>query len=438
MKRPLAAVALLALLAILTVSIAAAQSAGYSRIYNFKGGADGSQPKGTLIRNTNGNLFGTTYGGGTGAAGTVFELVSGEGDAWTKTILHSFGNSPDGAGPYAGLTFGNGVLFGSTLTGGIGGGTVFEVVPPASPDGAWSESVLYALPGGCSVRNVYGGVTLTPSGSLLGTAEWDACEGGALRIGVGGSLFLLEPPSESGGSWKPNVVVDMNQVSIGTAPQAAVVGSGGSFYGTDASNCGTAYEATPVNGAVGWAATSIHDFVGWPTDGCSPRGPVIAARDGVLYGTTQGGGSASHCALYSSGGCGTVFQLTPPTTPGGPWLETVIYSFTGENGDGAYPDAGLTLGENGVLYGTTAYGGVASASACAYYGSTGCGSVFQLTPPTTPGGAWTETILHGFTGEDGDGSVPYGGLVLSPNGVLYGTTSLGGTANKGTVFSVTP
>jgi uncharacterized repeat protein (TIGR03803 family) len=64
--------------------------------------------------------------------------------------------------------------------------------------------------------------------------------------------------------------------------------------------------------------------------------------------------------------------------------------------------------------------------------------VFQLTPPTVPGGAWTETILHSFTGQDGDGSVLIAGLKLSPSGTLYGTTSGGGNANKGTVFSVTP
>jgi uncharacterized repeat protein (TIGR03803 family) len=137
-------------------------------------------------------------------------------------------------------------------------------------------------------------------------------------------------------------------------------------------------------------------------------------------------------------GCGAVFQLTPPTTSGEGWTESVIHSFTGNNGDGAYPQAGLLLGPNGTFYGTTSYGGVESGSACSYFGSHGCGTVFQLTPPTTPGGAWTETILHGFTGENGDGSVPYGGLTLSPGGTLYGTTTAGGTSNKGTVFSITP
>jgi uncharacterized repeat protein (TIGR03803 family) len=161
----------------------------------------------------------------------------------------------------------------------------------------------------------------------------------------------------------------------------------------------------------------------------------------VLYGTTLSGGSGPFpdCYFDTEIGCGTVFQLTPPATPGGAWTESVIYNFAGGIGEGAYPYASLVLGKNGVLYGTTSYGGTsASGSACPSDANPGCGTVFQLTPPATPGGAWTETILHGFTGQDGDGAVPYGGLTLSPSGTLYGTTAAGGTAGGGTVFSIVP
>lgn len=101
----------------------------------------------------------------------------------------------------------------------------------------------------------------------------------------------------------------------------------------------------------------------------------------------------------------------------------------------------MVVGKSGTLYGTTSAGGsAASASACpASYDVVfpGCGIVFELTPPSTPGGAWTETVLHSFSGQDGDGAIPVG-LTLSSSGVLYGTTSAGGTAGKGTVFSLVP
>ena len=115
----------------------------------------------------------------------------------------------------------------------------------------------------------------------------------------------------------------------------------------------------------------------------------------------------------------------------------MIYSFTGANGDGASPAAGVVLGKNGVLYGTTTFGGNATACHNPYTQASGCGTVFELTPPSTPGGVWTATILHSFTGPSGEGSLP-GPLTASPVGVLYGPTWSGGTAGKGTIFAIQP
>jgi hypothetical protein len=161
----------------------------------------------------------------------------------------------------------------------------------------------------------------------------------------------------------------------------------------------------------------------------------------VLYGTTFLGGSGLPCTYGSFvvSGCGTVFQLTPPATPGGAWTESVLYSFSGSDSDGACPAAGVVLGKNGVLYGTTTYGGSAtSGSQCnSGFGATGCGTVFQLTPSAAVGGPWTETILHSFTGQNGDGSIP-GPLTLSPKGVLFGPARSGGDVGAGTIFAVEP
>lgn len=135
-----------------------------------------------------------------------------------------------------------------------------------------------------------------------------------------------------------------------------------------------------------------------------------------------------------------MFQLIPPSTPGGTWTENVIYSFPGVNGDGSIPSQGsLVVDKNGVPYGTTQCGGTGSTAGfpCLAYNVTGSGTVFSLTPPTTPGGAWTETILHNFTG-GADGAVPVAGLTPGPNGVLYGTASQGGSSGNGTVFSIKP
>jgi uncharacterized repeat protein (TIGR03803 family) len=143
---------------------------------------------------------------------------------------------------------------------------------------------------------------------------------------------------------------------------------------------------------------------------------LIADQAGNLYGTARGGGQE---------GGGVVFELTPPSAAGGRWIETALYSFP-SHGDGDFPMGGLTFDAAGNLYGTTAYGG-----------TPGNGSVFELSPPAIPGGAWTETTLHHFAGGS-DGEVPVSGVVLDSNGNVYGTTYYGGTANAGTIFELSP
>jgi hypothetical protein len=100
-------------------------------------------------------------------------------------------------------------------------------------------------------------------------------------------------------------------------------------------------------------------------------------------------------------------------------------------------NSSVLLGENGVLYGSTAYGGLMGPRCLnGITEAIGCGTVFELTPPTEPGGAWMETILHSFTAQNGEGSDP-GQLILSPNGVLFGATGDGGLGT-GTIFALKP
>ncbi|MGA2577024.1 MAG: choice-of-anchor tandem repeat GloVer-containing protein [Bryobacteraceae bacterium] len=292
-----------------------------------------------------------------------------------------------------------------------------------------------------------GPLLIGPGGALYGTTFISHYAQGFGSDG--GSVFMLTPPSAPGGSWAESTLWDFfaNGISLGVNPNAGVVSAGGSLYGTtyydlDGEGCGRVYQLSAPTGSGGaWTGTAIYSFGGPGGDGCFSQAPLTVGAGGVLYGTTLAGGSGTPCSHlpYLSSGCGTVFQLTPPTTEGGAWTETVIYNFMGTNGDGAYPTAGVVLGEDGVLYGTTGYGGNAtSGSPCnSYAGVTGCGTVFALAPPAAPGGAWTETILHSFTGQNGDGGNP-GPLVISSTGVLYGPATSGGTAGAGTIFAVKP
>jgi len=110
---------------------------------------------------------------------------------------------------------------------------------------------------------------------------------------------------------------------------------------------------------------------------------------------------------------------------------STLYTFTGQNGDGASPDGGV-VGGNRALYGTTEFGG--GSTACL---SSGCGAIFALEPPAAPGGAWTESILYNFAGGPTDGAYP-NAVAMGKDGVLYGTTSNGGLENDGVVFALEP
>jgi uncharacterized repeat protein (TIGR03803 family) len=436
------AAALLAL-ALLTAHGGAAQTFG--TIYSFNL-SDGGRPDGVIF-GKNGSLYGTTGGGGGSGSGTVFELAPVKGGGWTETVLFSF-NGSDGLepGPNSTLAFGsNGALYGTTLEGGSGdnGGTVFELAPPAAAGGVWTQKVLYSFPGQTGMRLPFGGVLVGPDGALYGTAQASNL---VLGRSAGGVVFKLTPPVAPGGTWTESTVFNFWPPTVlGQGPESGVVSVGGSLYGTNTdfgSDCGKVYELSPpaILGGV-WTGTTISTFAG---GGCGPIGPPTAGPGGVLYGTTYAGGSGTCEFQYGPlNGCGTVFQLTPPAVAGGAWTDSVIYNFTGLDGDGMYPSAGVVVGKDGVLYGTTEFGGSEVSGSCigygigGSYGEIGCGTVFQLTPPATAGGAWTETILHSFSGQHGAGSQP-SSLTMNADGVLFGPTPFGGTTDVGTIFAIEP
>ncbi len=159
--------------------------------------------------------------------------------------------------------------------------------------------------------------------------------------------------------------------------------------------------------AFGQTEIVLYSFASNGADGFQPYAALTLGKGGILYGTTDLGGTH---------GYGTVFELTKHK------FETPLFNFNaGGNGGGEYPYfAGLVVDKAGNLYGTTSYGGAHN-----------FGTVFMLTP------SGTETVLYSFGSQTNDGAYPFGGVVLDKLGNLYGTTTIGGVHNKGTVFKVT-
>jgi uncharacterized repeat protein (TIGR03803 family) len=393
-------------------------SAQLTTLHNFTGNpSDGSTPYSGLLIGSGGVLYGTTSSGGTAKHGTVFSLTPPvtQGGAWTEAVLYSFaGGTTDGATPCYGTLAvdSNGVLYGTTEFGGTkNDGTVFSLTPPVTQGGAWTESLIYSFAGGSDGATPLAGLAMEAQGVLYGTTEF----GGA---GADGTVFSLTPPAKQGGAWTESVLYSFTDlVGDGKNPFSALaIGSGGVLYGTTnyggTANAGTVFSLTPpVTQGGAWTETLLYDFTGL-TDGSLPAAGVIGSN-GLLYGTTQAGGAS---------GRGTVFSLTP-AAPGDAWTETVLYSFTGASGDGATPFGGVALGSGGVLYGTTLFGGADS-----------YGTVFSLIPPVSQGSPWIEIVLHSFPSSKTDGYAPDAGVVVGSGGLLYGTTSDGGTSNDGILY----
>ena len=247
--------------------------------------------------------------------------------------------------------------------------------------------------------------------------------------------------SAASAQWNERVLYSFQGGTDGALPSGGLIHDKlGNLYGMTAEGgapscppgwCGTVYELSPPAQAGGaWTETLLYVFKGHDqNDGSSPSGGLIADGAGNFYGVTAYGGIGP-CVLFGTPtGCGTVFELSPPATPGAPWIETVLYNFQGGN-DGDLPTGSLVFDGWDNLYGATEFGGGQGTTCDLFYGGN-CGTIFELSPPEQSGAAWTEKVLHSFAGpapgaEYGDGALPNGGLVFDSTGVLYGTTFYGG------------
>jgi uncharacterized repeat protein (TIGR03803 family) len=425
-------------------SATAASGYNYQVLYSFGATTtDAKAPETDLIPDTAGNLYGTTFGGGAeygsiGGAGTIFRLDTiGE-----ESVLYSFcsaTNCTDGMNPRPNLVQdAAGNLYGTTTSGGAGSGVVFKLAPPVQSDENWTQTVLYSFGGNNTDGRVpLAGLIEDAAGNLYGTTS----AGGANNYGI---VFMLAPPSQSGGTWTETVLYSFGASNAdGIVPYAGLVrDTAGNLYGTTAggSSGGTAFKLAPPSQSGGsWTETVLYNFCSATNcaDGYSPFAGLIQDAAGNLYGTTPYGGVNTGADPYGSGG-GTIFKLAPPSQSSGSWTETVLYNFCSATNcaDGSSPAAGLIQDAAGNLYSTTVFGGAnPNTSAEGGYGG---GTVFKLTPPASSGGNWTESVLYNFCAATSctDGSTPYDALIQDAAGNLYGTAYVGGTYGDGTAFKL--
>ncbi len=368
---------------------------GYHTIYAFKGNGDGADPEAALS-DLNGILYGTTAGGGTSGAGTVYQ-IDGSG---AESVLYSFEGRRDGATPTTSLTAVKGELYGTTNDGGgsqcfrhSGCGTVFKITTTGQ------ERVMYRFVGRDGAHP--DSPLIYVKGRLYGTTD----SGGAHHCGA---FFSI------GTSGDFQVIYSFKGIPDGCQPNGNLAFLHGWFYGsTRTSGAYTAGAVFKVNAS--GKESILHSFGKNARDGFEPQGGVVALN-GALYGTTFYGG-AHHRGL----GNGSVFAIT---TSGS---EHVLCRFTR---DSKYPASALLV-YKGLLYGTT-YGQFAGANQRG-------GSVFRVTP------SGARTILHVFprARDDRTPAHPDAGLI-AVDSLLYGTTSEGGgygsqsLTGAGVVFAIKP
>src|SRR5713226_1100733 len=375
----------------------------FNALYEFQGGSDGGGPSG-VIRDSAGNLYGTTVTGGIAVYGTVFKLdTSGK-----KTTLYEFKGGTDGEQPHGNLVLdANGNLYGTTEYGGnlsvsCGGYPGCGVVFKLDPGG--NETVLYSFTGGSDGGEPLAGLTMDNAGNLYGTTAGGGLPGCNYFTQGCGVVFKLDT------SGKETVLHTFGGGSDGGASNSPVIlDPSVNLYGMTTginANGGTVFKVDPSGNE-----TILHAFTGSP-DGEQPYGTLVLDKNGNVYGTTYGGGIFDPNAC-NYGGCGVVFKVTSVGK------ETVLYSFPGgPNGWG--PTAGLVRDKGGNLYGTAALGGMSQLC---------CGVLFELNPKRQ------QTILHSFTG-GADGGSPETDLIQDNAGNLYGTAG-GGTYGSGVIFKIT-
>lgn len=379
--------------------------------------SDGANPYASLIMDSDGNLYGTAYNGGSYGIGTVFQYAPVSN---TFTTLHNFTGENDGGYPCSGLIMdSSGNLYGTASNGGAGSngnglngsGTLFQYALSTS---AFTVLQSFDVSNGSSP---YGGLIMDSRGNLYGTTEYGAPDG----QGTGGSIFQYALTTNTFTTLYSFIVA-----TEGSNPMATLMmDSNGNLYGTTeygggGNNTGTGalFEYTPATNTFSvFHSFSNENSEEENSDGGNPYSGPIMDASGNLYGTTAGGGANGHGTLFK-------YSLTTNTF-------TTLYTFSATtvagngnhvNSDGDFPSGNLIMDDNGNLYGTTRVAGA--------YGG---GTIYRYAPATN-----TFTTLYNFGTNANDGWVPYSGLLMNSDGALYGTTYYGGVNGYGAIFVLRP
>jgi len=329
--------------------------------------------------------------------------------AWatTEKVLWNFVGGSDGSGPWSNyfISDAKGNLYAATAAGGAySAGVVFMLSP------AGKETVLYEFKGQSNGDGSapHGRLAFDAKGNLFGTTQSGGTNGT-------GTVYEL---SKHGGAWIEKVIYNFSASgSDGTAPSAGLtIAADGTMYSTTpdggASGAGVIFSLKKTR--KGWKQTVIHS-INFPSEGGFPYEGLMQDAAGNLFGAAPAGGTA---------GYGVIYRLSH-TQQG--WVDTVLYSFTNQNGDGSglyWID--LISDPSGNIYGATSFGG-----------TNGNGTVWELVYSKSKK-SYSESILYEFGANgSGDGANPYGGLVMDSKGDLYGTTLNGGSSNLGAFYKLT-
>lgn len=405
-------------------------------------------------------------------------VSSGFAPGATEKVIYSFQGGNDGLFPLSELTLdGEGNLYGTAGSGGIyGNGAVFELKRTSN---GWKQQIIYSFTGGGDT-SPESGVVFDSAGNLYGITD------GYYEQNIPARVFKLTPNDK--GKWTETVLYIFSVGAYGPQDDL-VVDSHGDLFGTLTAGggsgcefgCGIVFELIPTK-VLPWREITLHSFTGAP-DGAIPASGVVLDSSGNVYGTTVSGGLGK-CTMGEMPGCGVIYELTSGS-PGG-WAETILYNFIRGRGLSVSPSRSLILEKPGLFLGTASFGGdgrgtvfeisqsqtgwdqevlyrfygapdgdtpvgrLAVDTAGRLFGATyrggrkGGGTVFQLESSKANG--WRESVLHSFTGVNGDGLAPQAGLVSDGQGHLYGTTEYGGDGPKqcggeesacGTVYEIT-